>query len=173
MVYFCKMKKLILGALLLLSTNIYGQTSTVLAAIDSAKQAVKDGVNSVDTSGNFKMIYTDIKTGISALASGLKVGAEHVYEVLVRQQLVNAIVWLIVFVASVIFLRATIKYAIKVMEKEGMASEAEAAMVFFGNLLSVLMFIVALFHIDTIVTGFVNPEYGAIETIIDIVKQSK
>lgn len=167
------MRKLIIGALLLLSTNIYGQTSTVVAAIDSAKQAVKDGVNAVDTSGNFKMIYTDIKTGISALASGLKVGAEHVYEVLVRQQLVNAIVWLIVFVASVIFLRATIKYAMKAIEKEGMGSEGEALLVFFGNLLSVLIFIVALFHIDTIVTGFVNPEYGAIETIIDIVKQSK
>ena len=167
------MRKLIIGALLLLSTNIYGQTSTVVAAIDSAKQAVKDGVNAVDTSGNFKMIYTDIKTGISALASGLKVGAEHVYEVLVRQQLVNAIVWLIVFVASVIFLRATIKYAIKVIEKEGMASEVETVMAFFGNLLAVMIFIIALFHIDTIVTGFVNPEYGAIETIIEIVKQSK
>lgn len=167
------MKKLIIGALLLLSTNIYGQTSTVVAAIDSAKQAVKDGVNAVDTSGNFKMIYTDIKTGISALAGGLKVGAEHVYEVLVRQQLVNAIVSLIVFVASVIFLRATIKYAMKAIEKEEDGSDGEAAMVVFGNLLSVLMFLVAVCHIDTIVTGFVNPEYGAIETIIDIVKQSK
>ena len=167
------MRKLIIGALLLLSTNIYGQTSTVVAAIDSAKQAVKDGVNAVDTSGNFKMIYTDIKTGISALASGLKVGAEHVYEVLVRQQLVNAIVWLIVFVASVIFLRATIKYAMKAIEKEDGASDDEAAMIVFGNLLSVLIFIVALFHIDIIVTGFVNPEYGAIKTIISIVKESK
>ena len=71
------MRKLIIGALLLLSTNIYGQTSTVEKVInkagdvvDSTKQALKDGVTAVDTSGNFKMIYTDIKTGISALPVG-------------------------------------------------------------------------------------------------------
>ena len=166
------MKKIAIGALLLLSTNIYGQTSTVVAAIDSAKQAVKDGVNTVDTSGNFKMIYTDIKTGISALASGLKVGAEHVYEVLIKQQLVDAIVWLIFLIASILFLKTTIKYAMKAIEKNK-PSEGEALMTFFGNLLAIILFIIGLFHIDVIVTGFVNPEYGAIETIIDIVKQSK
>ena len=173
------MRKLIIGALLLLSTNIYGQTSTVEKVInkagdvvDSTKQALKDGVTAVDTSGNFKMIYTDIKTGISALASGLKVGAEHVYEVLVRQQLVNAIVWLIVFIGGIVFLTATLRYAISLIKKDS-SSETEAAMAFFGNLLAIITFMIGLFHIDTIVTGFVNPEYGAIETIIDIVKQSK
>ena len=79
---------------------------------------------------------------------------------------------MIVFIGGIVFLTATLRYAISLIKKDS-SSETEAAMAFFGNLLAIITFMIGLFHIDTIVTGFVNPEYGAIETIIDIVKQSK
>jgi H+/Cl- antiporter ClcA len=186
------MKKLIIGALLLLSMETYGQTSTVEtviekagAVIDSGKQAVKDGVKVIDTSSNFKRIYGDIKDGISAIASGLKVGAEHVYVILIKQQIVASITGLLSIIVCIIIIYFLFKYAQKLYIKgverasqttygswDDNASGASAIILYIsGGLLLIGTFVFTMTSIEDIVTGFVNPEYGAINEIIDFVKR--
>ena len=178
------MKKILIVLTLLFSQLAVGQTvsgvidstkSIVSNAIDSTKTAVQKGVGIVDTSSNFKMVYTDIKDGISALASGLRVGAEHVYMVLVKQQIVYAIVYLIVGLIAMILIINWINGYKDTNQKweddsdfTGLGVIKLIQIVIAGVMLGVF-----LFHIDTIIMGFVNPEYGAIQTIIDIVKDNK
>ena len=178
------MKKILIVLTLLFSQLAVGQTvasvidstkSVVSNAIDSTKTAVQKGVGIVDTSSNFKMVYTDIKDGISALASGLRVGAEHVYMVLVKQQIVYAIVYLIIGLFS-LFLIVNWINGYKDTKQEWSNSEEPTGLGIIKLIQIIvggIMLGVFLFHIDTIIMGFVNPEYGAIQTIIDIVKDNK
>ena len=140
--------------------------------VTTTKEAVKDGVAVVDTSSNFKHIYTDIKTGITALAQGLKVGVEHVYMVLVKQQIVYAIVYLIVELFALFFIVNWINGYKDTTQKwedddniTGLGIIKLIQIVIGGIMLGVF-----LYHIDTIIMGFVNPEYGAIQQIISVVK---
>jgi hypothetical protein len=139
--------------------------------VTTTGEAVKDGVTVIDTSSNFKHIYTDIKTGVTALAQGLKVGVEHVYMVLVKQQIVKAIVWVLIgFIPLIIFLifgKAMWNWADRrYNESDGFS--VFIAIVFY--LFTIVPSFFLMFNIDTVVTGFVNPEYGAIQQIISIVK---
>jgi uncharacterized membrane protein YuzA (DUF378 family) len=166
---------LIIFTLLFSQLSYAGVGETVSNAIDSTKAAVKEGIGVVDTSSNFKMVYTDIKDGISALASGLKVGAEHVYEILVKQQIVNAITLLIVGIIGLILMLNFIKKYKDPKEHWGDDDEPTGLGILrtLQLLLALILFALFIFSIDEVIMGFVNPEYGAIETIIDIVKDSK
>jgi hypothetical protein len=169
------MKNLILIFTLLISTYSYATVGETLSnALDSTKVVVNETLTAVDTSSNFNLIYTDIKDGIAALASGLKVGAEHVYTILVKQQIVKAITWLILFILSIILI---VNWLNKYNSKEIWADDDEPTGLGVVRVMQILagicIFILSMINIDTIITGFVNPEYGAIETIIDIVKDSK
>jgi hypothetical protein len=152
-------------------TVINSAKQSISETVDSTKKAVKDGATFIDTSSNFKTIYTDIKTNIGALASALKVGAEHVYYVLVKQQIVNSIVWLIVAIIVGISFRGMIKYS--KWCRDNKIDEDNVGYVFglfFGWIFTVISIVIVIFHIDVIVTGFVNPEYGAIMDIVNFVK---
>jgi hypothetical protein len=177
------MKKLILIIVSILTiTNVFAQSGTmtivnsakqaVNETIDSTKKAVSDGTKFVDTSSNFKMIYNDVKSNIAGLASALKVGAEHVYLVLVKQQIVYSIVWLILTILSVFILKYIIKitkwaYETKVNEADNFGIILG---IVFGWLGSIIYLLIVIFHLDTMITGFVNPEYGAIMDIVNFVK---
>jgi uncharacterized membrane protein YuzA (DUF378 family) len=170
------MKKILIALTLLFTQTSYaGVGETVSNAIDSTKAAVKDGINVVDTSSNFKMVYTDIKDGISALASGLKVGAEHVYEVLVKQQIANAITYLIIGIIGLILMANFFKGYKDPKEEwgDGDMPTGLGMLRTFQVFLAGILIIFLIFNIDEIVMGFVNPEFGAIETIIDIIKENK
>ena len=84
-----QMKKVIFMLLAFITLNSNANTVTTLLdktseIVDSTKKTVKESITSVDTSSNFKMLYQDVKEGLSGLATGLKVGVEHVYTILVK-----------------------------------------------------------------------------------------
>jgi len=139
----------------------------------TTKETVKDGVATIDTSSNFKNIYTDVKTGITALASSLKVGVEHVYMVLVKQQIVYAIVYLIIGLFA-FFLIINWMNGYKDPKQEWEHDDDPTGLGLIKTvqiIVGILLTTVFIFHIDNIVTGFVNPEYGAIQDIITIVQE--
>jgi hypothetical protein len=144
---------------------------TAVAIKDSAIQSVKE----IDTSSTFKVMYSDFKYGITALAASLKVGAEHVYEVLVKQQIVYSIIWTIVLIIGIVFISIWLyRYKDDKEEWEDRASVTgigvfRTMQVFVG----ILLFIFGILHIDTIITGFINPEYGALKDVIDMVQKIK
>ena len=119
-------------------------------------------------------MYSDFKQGIVALASSLKVGAEHVYMVLVRQQVVYAITYLILIIIAFILILNWIK---KYKSDEEWATVQDPTglgiLRLIQILVAVIMMSIGVFHIENIMTGFINPEYGAIQDITDMVKDIK
>ena len=158
------MKKLILIFVLLFSyNNMYCNT------LDSIKTVAKNSINVIDTSSNFKMIYNDIKDGITGLAVGLKVGSEKVWDILVLQQHVKSYVYILMYLFSFISLIFFFKFY---KSKEIWLNEYDSPTLLgvlrlLQVLISLIVFLIATFNIDTILTGFINPEYGAIQDIIE------
>lgn len=155
--------------LLICTTMAYSQESTVnstLSTVDSITTTVSDAVAAVDTSSLYKTIYNDVKVGLQGLAGALKVSAEHVYTVLVRQQIVKSVTGLLYIIICSIMLYLGIKYLVPWSVRQGENSEGFS---YIPSLLYIIivfvLLIVSCLNIDTIITGFVNPEYGAIQEI--------
>jgi len=148
-----KVTMLIMALLLMFSVSV------------QAQEQKKD--NPSDTSSlSYKEVYRDVKSVISSLAESLKVGTEHVYEVLVRQQVVNAITWLFVYA---IFITGCIIWYRKVDKWwDDCSSSDQGGLMFACFAIGLTTLIVILWNIETVVTGFVNPEYGAIKQIIEL-----
>lgn len=145
------------------------RANTVSAAIDSATTSVKETVTYVDTSSNFKHVYSDIKAGIAGLAAGLKVGAEHVYTVLVKQQIVYSITWL-VFIIILLLLSTVFRKVLYNHAREEWDDELFGLFCIFGGTILIIGYIIVLCNLTTITTGLINPEYGAIKDIINFIK---
>lgn len=164
------MKKIIFFTLTIFMVNMV-QALSVDSVVTDIKQNTTETINTIDTSSTFKQIYSDVKSGITGLASALKVTAEHVYMVLVRQQLANSILYLFLLICSIICLTICYKQWDKIkMNRDG---PEEAKPVIFTIITGAIGFILLLgflFNIDTMVMGFINPEYGAIQEIIHFVK---
>lgn len=125
------------------------------------------------TKVTFSQVYQDFKGALSGAAEALKTGSEHVYEVLVRQQVVNSISLLIVS----ILLFTTAYFAFKFCNtkeiKDGL-EDVDVGPVFAvigTSVLIVSAIAFTAFHVTEIVTGFVNPEYGAIQDIREFIQR--
>lgn len=158
-------------------SNIVSETITSVSnKIDTLKTNTINTVKAIDTSSVSKQLYTDLKSGLVGIAGALKVGAEHVYEILVRQQVVNSILYLLCGVLAFISIINFI-------------SKNKSSEVWFDNdvdfitglgfirliqlIIGFILLLVFLFHLDNIVTGFINPEFGALEQIMNWVKNNK
>ena len=169
-------------------------TKTVGSAIDSGKAAVKTGIGVVDTSSNFRIMYNDVKEGIAGLAKGLKVGAEHVYVVLVKQQIVKAVsnllLVIILYALGYIFYVQARKTYKSHLEQCGYNPDGSGkssynidldesakgpTSVLLGAASTLAIIIATIFFCNSyneIIGGFINPEYGAMKDIIDFVRTS-
>lgn len=184
------MKKFITTMMLLAFVTLNSNANTVTTLldktsnlVDSTKKTVKESITTVDTSSNFKMVYQDVKEGLTGLAKGLKVGVEHVYIVLVKQQVVHAITWLIVLtILSLLtfyfWYNFNTNYK-KTQDKDHdwYHDDLDDHFDLVGNLIIfVVLFAITLIlfftSIHTIISGFVNPEYGAIKDIINFVSNT-
>lgn len=162
-----ELKKLyILIALLIGAISI--KANAVTATLDTISVKTKEVATFVDTSSNFKHVYGDIKAGLVGLAAGLKVGVEHVYTVLIKQQIVYSITWLIIIIALIIF--TVIFKKIYIYAKDNWVDMSHFMFTLFGGAGLVIGYITVLCNLTTIITGFVNPEYGAIKDIINFIK---
>ena len=171
------MKRLLIALLLVLPITMLAETGNLFALSDSTSDVtinVEQSVipDSVDLTMN--MVYQDIKEGINALALGLKVTAEHVYGVLVTQQIVNSIMWLVVdlllIVVSLIMLKITFSRDGKYINNSGTDITAKGAWLTGTILMAVLTIAIILGSLTIVITGFVNPEYGAIQEILTVIK---
>lgn len=155
------MKKLITLFLVAIPLLSYAQDST---------KTVMQTFQEIQKDSTFQSIYHDVKSGLSGLGEALKVGAEHVYEILVKQQIVNAVVDLILILvfasASVILIRLANSWS----KIKGFDQDATPTAGIIGVFCGAAALIAVFFWTDDIVMGFINPEYGAIKDILDFVK---
>lgn len=165
--------------------------STIAGTVNSVTQAVQEVTEIPDSAQlTFSKVYQDVKTGISALASSLKVGADHVYGVLVKQQMVYAFTYIATIILLIIVSLIGYKEAKSIYKSHretgeqvvgkdrmadwdlddsprGILSVAVSILTIGCAIASIIVFCV---QIDTIMMGIINPEYGAIKDIISIVK---
>lgn len=149
------MKKIVLVLLMALTmTSIYGQDTTVVSETERL----------IDK-------YTEvIDARVMALAQSLQQPAEHVYQILIKQQTVIAFVYLFLFLLSLICAYGIYKSATNKNCKFGeYATAADISVVVFSFLTFVFL-IVSLLNTEAIMTGLINPEYGALRDIADWIK---
>lgn len=159
------MKKLfLLSAVFLLSTATFATTQT-----DTTLNKTEELVSSVipdSASLTFKEVYSDIKSGINALSASLKVGSEHVYALLVKQQMVKSVLYLTLLTLSIVLMIILFRIYKKAL-KTDWSEDTHIAYFIFLTLPTIIFFCGSIFNIDVIITGFINPEYGAIKEILD------
>lgn len=144
--------------------NVKGQDSTLI-------EPIQNEVSYTDTSNTFKMIYSDIKEAISGLAEGLNVGAKHVYTVLVKQQLVNSFTNLLILGISLFLIFSFLKSykSEEIWETHDNPTGLGIYRILQG-LIGLTLFIFFVANISETITGLINPEYGAMENIIELIK---
>ncbi len=161
------MKKLL--SIILLTIGMIVSNNTKAISIDSIKTDINNTVTSIDTSSVTKTIYQDVKSALVGLSSGLKVGAEHVYQILVKQQIVNSITYLILLIIALLLLIPLYKF-IKFCTTNNDAHEGHIFICFIAIIVIGAFNAIMLSYINKIIMGFVNPEYGAIEKILELIK---
>lgn len=131
-------------------------------------------IRSDSTKVTFERVYTDMKEGLQALGETLKTGAEHVYEVLVRQQVVTSVSYLVAALIAIILVWIGVKNIKSVVyDKYGNPESNNlpkflVAVIF--TIIGGITGIICMCSINEIITGFVNPEYGAMKEIMEFVK---
>jgi hypothetical protein len=134
---------------------------------------------------NMNMVYKDAKEALKGLGEALKVGSEHVYVVLVRQQMVNSISGIIIIL--ILFIIATrcfvwSKNSYEAHLKLGESDSywciddsakgiASIAIAIFGGVLGIIFIVMFCSNYNDIITGFINPEYGALRDIMHFIKK--
>ncbi len=111
--------------------------------------------------------YADKVAGaLESLAHTLEVPAEHVYGLLVRQQAINSVYTIIVLITGIALCWLCGKGIKKWMEED---SFMEGGPVVIMGVIGVICALNGIFQIDVILTGFFNPEYGAIQEIKNLI----
>jgi hypothetical protein len=124
---------------------------------------------------------------LSGLATALKVPAEHVYTVLVRQQRINSIqlviVFILLFVVSYLMIRIPYndwkktnyewwnKHRTNTDNYYNNTALDNGWWLFCivpGGIIASISLLCLICYMKQIVTGFINPEYGAIKDIMSI-----
>lgn len=112
-------------------------------------------------------IYPDVKSAITEIARGLGVGAEYVWTVLVKQYVVLGVAELLKLILFLILTIVGIILTVKVI-----TSSKEINWKIFPTLLITLIGVFMTCGIDyvTILQGLINPDFGAINYVLDFIK---
>jgi len=148
---------------------------TLLCSVSFLTFSATDSTKIVPTT--FDKVYTDVKDAVVAISGALKVGADHVYMVLVKQQFVYAITYTIAL--SVLILTALFmivgghkKHKRQKQLPNYRDTDFTGGEIWFiiGMIVMALSVIFFFVFISDIVTGFVNPEYGALKEIMKFIE---
>lgn len=118
---------------------------------------------------NAMQVYSDIKAGLTGLAAGLKTTTEHVYPIIVKQQRINAIGYCFFPILLIIAL-VSIFLVIKNRDELFDYDDTYSYVIIILSGIGVLLLIFCMCVFNSIFTGFFNPEYGAIQDIVNLVK---
>jgi len=161
----------------------YSQTLNINKDGVSVDLGVKDSTTIGDTITNDSGYVTNtnieklidkygskVSAAIIAIAKELKQPVEHVYVILVRQQIVKSIADLFLFIVTIVLSYISIKSMIHPKadwQRDGNIYSIGGVIL---AIISVIILIMSLINFNEMVTGFVNPEYGALNDIVGFIK---
>lgn len=153
-------------------------TTGVATVYGDSKDATKTVYS--DSKELVKELYADGKSlglkledGLKSLAQGLKTTSIKAWEILVLQQRVWSLCYLSVTILSLIISYRFTKQFGKMqtdVTETGDVKESNITMTIILGLVSVSLLIASMLHFEKMVTGFVNPEFGAIRTLFEIIQ---
>jgi hypothetical protein len=143
--------------------------SDARAVIDTVYHDGKQAIQTVygDMKAGTSSLYPDVKQAVISIANGIGVAAEHVYMVLVKKYVVLGVKELGIFIGAIILLllgyfgwnkktKGDVPITYKLIP--------QALFIFVG------LVMLANVNYDDMLTGLINPEYGAINYILDFSK---
>jgi transcriptional regulator with XRE-family HTH domain len=110
---------------------------------------------------------------IESLAAKLGTTAEYLWGVLLNQAAVSATISLLFAVTSITYLTIYLRWLIakvKADELDILDYEKNVAMSMFGGAVAILSFVTIGFALPNIITGYINPEYWALQEILKHIK---
>lgn len=157
-----------------ITTTIFSQE-----IVDAKKTEISsDVVDVVNT------VFDKTTEAITQLASALKVPAEHVYTILIKQQLVQSLSSLLGSIFVILLGLFIVKFTYKDLNNKNTQWRLKndrsddynhwnlddggwIFLVSLGFTISVVGIIILCASFNNIITGFINPEYGAIKDIMN------
>ena len=170
------MKKLFFILLLFLTTSVSAENKLLNNIRTDSKELVstiyndsKNVVTTVyeDSKDAISELYPDVKSAIVSIAQGIGVASEHVYKVLVKKYVVTGIKELLLFVFFILIFISGVFFTAKYIKNN--------TCITWKLIPCVLMVILGLFTLskvnyDDMLMGLINPEFGALNYILEYVK---
>lgn len=128
------------------------------------------------TKVTWSQVYQDFKGALSGAADALKTGSEHVYEVLVRQQVVNSITYSFTIIGMAIVAIVLVKTSFSMAKDEDgnwdWANDSPCIPIaVVGAIMTIATVFTFCFSMQAIIMGFINPEYGAIQEVREFIRR--
>lgn len=230
------MKKFLLFIMLTISLSLIAKENSFDKTVNKTEQGINTIYN--DSKELTKTVYSDLKSitpklesAINSVASGLKVGAENVWQILIKQQLVWSIAFLLLTLSSIInwfffYKKSYIniknvewtilerdmigdipnekfdnyyyqrslenpemykndirkdKYVKGIVGKEQYNAPKIIDLIEINNkwfkylhfTICLILSILSIYHFSDMLTGFINPEFGAMKMLFETVKTLK
>lgn len=169
------MKKIMLFIAIMSMTLTFAQSKQVDKILNDSKNEVSTVYS--DSKQVASIVYKDVKSlspkvesAIKLLATELKTTTNALWDILVRQQLVGAIAILLCLIGTILsWIHFWYRFNVACENRWGVRGCAHyelscimcAAISIAGSVLTIM-------HFNDMLTGFINPEFGALKTIADL-----
>lgn len=179
-------------------SNVNNVSVNVKEASNNTKEVVKATSNAVgtayqdgksatatvygDSKDIVKQLYEDSKHlggklegAISYVAEGLKTTSIKAWEILVKQQLVWSYCFLFLTLLSLYSVYRFFnqwKIMVTDTDESGDVKQSHITLTFVLGVVAVVSSLTSGLHFEQMITGFVNPEFGALRTLFEIIQQN-
>ena len=113
----------------------------------------------------------ELQEVLKVLADQFGTTVSHVWEILVKQQMVDSITTIAMIVAMAIICILSIIVLVRAKKYSDEKNDYDSDSVIISRAIAIitgaLLVLIVPFCLDNIVTGFVNPEYGALMDILE------
>jgi hypothetical protein len=169
------MKKILLFVAIMSMTLTFAQSKNVNKLLDNSEQGIstvyKDGTAVVKTVyKDVKSLSPKIESALKSLATELKTTTNALWDILVRQQLVWSIVILLGLIGTILsWIHFWYRFEIACKNNWGGRNYVHYELVCLMCAgMSIVGSVLVIIHFNDMLTGFINPEFGVLKTIVEI-----
>lgn len=120
-----------------------------------------------------KIVSSKLESALLSIAEGLKTTSLKAWDILVKQQLVWSWCYLLLTLSSMFLWYKFGVQFIKMQNDKDENGQIKDTNVVYAVLICILALIdsgISGFHFEQMMTGFINPEFGAIRTLFELAK---
>jgi len=148
------------------SDTIYKDVKTILK--DDLKGVVAYTADKGEQ--GVKYLFNKADTILNTAYSSITKGSIHTYQILKTQQLVKSFHHLFYFLLGII-MTFVLFYRIKAWIKD--SNDENGIILFITTVSYIVLTVFNTLNFNEMLTGFINPEYGALKEILELFKQIK